>query len=87
VDGDKDAKAIVVMTRPRGYFDVSRDKMRFDGKTPPGLPPIGAGISTSKIALNDDADRPIIAEFNGETFAGRTWSETRGHRVYLEVTQ
>jgi triacylglycerol lipase len=79
VDADKDAKAIVIMTRARGYFD---------GKMPPsGLPVTGAGISTSKILLNEDRDRAIAAEFNGERITGRTWSATQGHIMYLEVTQ
>lgn len=35
-DADKDAKAVVTMTRPRGYFDAQRDKFNFDGRS---LPP------------------------------------------------
>jgi pimeloyl-ACP methyl ester carboxylesterase len=86
-DADKEAKSIVILTRPRGYFDRSRDKMQFDGMVPPGIPPTGAGLSTSKLLLKDDNARPVIAEFNGERIAGRTWNAAQGHLVYLEVTQ
>src|SRR5262249_21174371 len=37
---EKDATALAIFTRPRGYFDARRDTMRFDGQTPPpGVPP------------------------------------------------
>jgi pimeloyl-ACP methyl ester carboxylesterase len=85
-DADKDAKAIIIMARPRGYFDVGRDRMSFDGKMPPGLPATGAGISTSKIVMKDDTNRAIATEFNGERVTGRTWGAGHGHVVYLEVT-
>jgi len=86
-DADKDAKAIVILTRPRGYLDAGRDNMRLDGKMPSGLPPSGAGISVSKLLLKEDAPRAVTAEFNGERIAGRTWSAAQGHVVLLEVTQ
>ena len=34
-DADKNAPAIVTMARPRAYFDPARDKMAFDGQSPP----------------------------------------------------
>ena len=86
-DADKDAKAWVTLSRPRGYFDAQRDTMRFDGQSPPpGLPSSGAGISTSKIKLSNDVQRPIAAEFNGERITGQTWSVEQGHLVFLELT-
>jgi triacylglycerol lipase len=84
---DKSAKEIVVLTRPRGFLDAGRDRMRLDGKLPPGLPPAGAGLSTSKLLLNEDTQRGMIADFNGERIVGRTWPAAEGHVVYLEITQ
>ena len=87
-DADKSAGAVVNFTRPRGYFDVSRDKLSFDGKSPPpGLPPTGAGLSVSKISYPMLPDRAISAEFNGEKLVGRAWPAAQGHVSYLEVTQ
>ena len=86
-EADKNAKAIVMLTRPRGYLDAARDTMRLDGQVPPGLPPSGAGLSISKLLLKDDAPRAVTAEFNGERIAGRVWSAAQGHVVLLEVTQ
>ncbi|MGJ7490330.1 alpha/beta fold hydrolase [Variovorax sp. ZT4R33] len=84
---DQDAKALVIFTRPRGYFDAQRDTMRFDGQdTLPGVPPRGAGISSSKLKLSADAQRSVSAEFNGETLAGLSWPLAQGHVSVLELT-
>jgi hypothetical protein len=85
-DADKTAKSSVTLTRPRGYFDAMRDKMSFDGKALPGVPPAGAGVSSSKINMSQDGVRPIAAEFNGEKITGRTWPMADGHLVVLELT-
>ncbi len=87
VAADKDAKAIVVFTRPRGYFDAERDSVRFDGQSPPpGVPANGAGVSTSKIKLTTDAQRSVTGEFNGERVTGQTWPAADGHLTLLELT-
>jgi triacylglycerol lipase len=83
---DKDARSTITLTRPRGYFDAERDKMAFDGKSLPGVPPAGAGMSSSKIKLMEDGVRAISAEFNGEKITGRTWPATDNHLVMLELT-
>jgi pimeloyl-ACP methyl ester carboxylesterase len=85
-EADKAAKAIVLMTRPRGYFDPARDRMSFDGHSPPPGALPGAGVSTSKIKLDTDAARPIVAEFNGERVIGRTWPAARNQVTVLELT-
>lgn len=86
-EADRDARALVIFTRPRGYFDAERDRMRFDGQsTPPGVPPKGAGVSSSKIKLGSDAPRPVEAEFNGERVVGRTWPLAQGEVSVLELT-
>lgn len=85
-DADKDAKAIVSFTRPRGYFDPPRDTMRFDGKPSlPGVPP-GAGVASSKIRLDNATQRAINAEFNGESITGLVWPVADGHLTILELT-
>ena len=81
------AKAIVTFFRPRGYFDAQRDKMSFDGSTQlPGVPPVGAGIASSKKLIPQLELRSITAEFNGERVAGQTWPTAENHVVVLELT-
>ena len=84
---DRDAQAIVIFSRPRGYFDAQRDTMRFDGQSSlPGVPPRGAGLSTSKLKLASAAQRTIAGEFNGERVTGLTWPAAEGHLTLLELS-
>ena len=85
-DADKDAAAIVSMTRPRGYFDPERDRMDFDGQTPPPGALPGAGVSSSKLKLTSAQSRPVVAQFNGERVVGRSWPAADGHVAVLELT-
>lgn len=80
--------SVVVFTRPRGYFDLSRDKVSFDGNpAPAGLPTTGAGLSQSKLVLQGSDVRRIHAEFNDEKLTGRTWPAAENRVVLLEMTQ
>lgn len=84
---DRDARALVIFTRPRGYFDAERDRLRFVGQTTlPGVPPKGAGVSSAKIKLDSEAPRSVEAEFNGERVVGRTWPAAQGEISVLELT-
>jgi pimeloyl-ACP methyl ester carboxylesterase len=83
---DKSASAIVTMTRPRGYFDPARDKMSFDGQSPPPGALPGAGVATSKIEPANAAPRSVVAEFNGERIVGRTWPAANNELSILELT-
>jgi triacylglycerol lipase len=85
-DADKSAAAIVTMTRPRGYFDPARDKMSFDGHSPPPGALPGAGVSSSKIKPASAAPRSVVAEFNGERIVGQTWATAENQVTVLELT-
>ncbi len=84
---DKPGPAVVVFSRPRGYFDADRDKMVFDRRTPPPLvvQGQGAGVSASRIKPMD-LNRPISAEFNGEKVVGQTWPTASNEITILELT-
>ncbi len=84
-DADRSAQAIVIMTRPRGYLDPTRDTMSFDGQSPPPGAVPGAGVASSKLKPAG-APRPVLAEFNGEKLAGRTWPAAGNHVSVLEMT-
>ena len=87
-DADKTAQSVVTLFRPRGYFDAERDKIVLDGKTTlPGVPPSGAGVASSKMALTSGGVRAISGEFNGERITGRTWPAAENRAVVLEITQ
>jgi pimeloyl-ACP methyl ester carboxylesterase len=84
-EADRNAASLVILDRPRGYFDPGRDRMVFDGQNPPPGAVPGAGVSSSRIrpAL---PPRPVVAEFNGERIVGRSWPMAEGHVSVLELT-
>ncbi len=83
-DADKGAASVVIMSRPRGYLDPTRDTMLLNGAAPAGVPP-GAGSSSAKVKPSG-AMRPISAEFNGERVTGQTWPAAENQVVVLELT-
>jgi pimeloyl-ACP methyl ester carboxylesterase len=84
-EADRSAPALVVLDRPRGYFDPTRDRMSFDGQTPPPGALPGAGVSSSRIRPTGP-QRAIVGEFNGERIVGRNWPAAEGHLAVLELT-
>jgi triacylglycerol lipase len=86
-DADRDAKSLVTLTRPRGYFGVPRDRITLDGTSPPaGIPSGVAGVATARLKVADAGERAIVGEFNDERIVGRTWPVADNHVVVLELT-
>jgi pimeloyl-ACP methyl ester carboxylesterase len=85
-DADRDAPAVVALTRPRGYFGLPRDQIRLDDKTPPaGIPPGVASVASAKVRLAEATPRAVVGEFNGERIVGRSWPTADNHVVLLEL--
>jgi hypothetical protein len=85
---DRNSQAMVIFTRPRGYFDASRDQIALDGKTdiPGVVKGVSAGNSTARIRIPETPQRAVSAEFNGEKLIGLTWPASQGHVTVLELT-
>lgn len=84
-EADRNAPTLVIMNRPRGYFDPTRDKMSFDGQNPPPGAVPGAGVSASRIRPASPP-RAVVAEFNGERVVGRTWPLGNNEVSVLELS-
>lgn len=83
---DRDAPAVVTLTRPRGYFGIPRDEIELDGRSPPaGIPSGVAGVSVAKARLADASERAVAGSFNGERIVGRSWPTAGNHVVLLEL--
>jgi hypothetical protein len=89
-EGDRDAAALVLFTRPRGYFGLPRDRIVFDGAPPPGVPPGVAGVASSKLKLKDAAPRTVAASFASgaidERLVGIVRPLAENRVVVLELT-
>lgn len=84
-EADRNAPALAILDRPRGYLDPARDKMVFDGQNPPPGAVLGAGVSSSRLKP-EGLPRAIVGEFNGERVVGRTWPLAGNHVSVLELT-
>lgn len=84
-EADRAGPSLVIFTRPRGYFDPARDRMVFDGQSPPPGALPGAGVSTSRIKPAGP-HRKVTAEFNGEKLVGLTWPTANNEVTVLELT-
>ena len=80
---DEGAAAVLVMTRPRGYFGIARDKFSLDGKLPPGITEGVPAVASGRLGF-ELGPRTVVAVFNNETIAARTWPAKDNHIVVAE---
>lgn len=84
---DAGAGAVVLMSRPRGYFGLPRDIVLFDGKEPTdvktGVPT--DSVTTLRLAAAD-AGRPVAAIFNQERIVMRAWPAAENRIAIAELT-
>src|ERR1700737_3437263 len=84
---DAGAGAVVLMSRPRGYFGLLRDVVLFDGKEPTdvkaGVP--ADSISTLRLSAAE-AGRPVTALFNQERIVARAWPAAENRIAIAELT-
>ena len=83
---DKEAGAVVHMSRPRGYFGVGRDTISLAGKQPPGIAAGVPSVSDAKLAFPATPARTVAAVFNREHIAVRTWPAADGQVSIAELT-
>jgi pimeloyl-ACP methyl ester carboxylesterase len=79
------AGAVIIMSRPRGYFGLPRDVVLLDGKEPADVKP---GVPTDSIATArlPEAGRPVVAMFNQERIVARAWPGSENRISLAELT-
>ncbi|MGV7218481.1 hydrolase [Bradyrhizobium sp. UFLA05-112] len=84
---DAGAGAVLILSRPRGYFGLPRDILLFDGKEPADVKP---GVPTDTAATlrlpATDVGRNVVAEFNEERIVARAWSAAENRIAIAELT-
>jgi triacylglycerol lipase len=78
--GENEAQAVVVMTRPRGYFGHGRDQFLLDNKVPAGVNEGVPGTATARAAFDAEPRRTVICAFNNDIIPARTWP-SRENRI------
>ena len=84
-DADRAAGSVLSFTRPRGYFGLGRGSMSLDGRPLPGIGPGVPGLSSARLVLPAAASRTVVAEFNGERIAARSWPAAEGRVSVIEL--
>lgn len=84
---DAGAGAVVLMSRPRGYFGLPRDVVLIDGKEPKdvksGVP--ADSITTLRLPA-EEVGRAVIAIFNTERIVARAWPAAENRIAVAELT-
>ena len=84
---DAGAGAVVLMSRPRGYFGLPRDVLLIDGKEPRD---VKSGVPTDSTATlrlaAEEVGRPVVAIFNTERIVARAWPASENRIAVAELT-
>jgi pimeloyl-ACP methyl ester carboxylesterase len=84
---DAGAGAVVMMSRPRGYFGLPRDIVLLDGKEPAD---VKTGVPTDSVTTlrlpGAEAGRPVVAMFNEERIVARAWPAAENRISIAELT-
>jgi pimeloyl-ACP methyl ester carboxylesterase len=84
---DAGAGAVVVMSRPRGYFGLPRDVVLIDGKEPAD---VKSGVPTDSAATlrlaAEEVGRAVVAMFNTERIVARAWPASENRIAIAELT-
>jgi len=84
---EKDAGAVVLMTRPRGYFGLPRDTVLFDGREPADVHPGVPTDATATLRLPaSEVGRNVVAQFNEERIVARAWPASENRIAVAEMT-
>lgn len=78
--------ALAVVTRPRGYFDVGRDRIAIGGQTMSGQP--GIPHENTLRAIGPAAPQTSMqVQFNSERLAGLTWPIAERRVTVIELSE
>ncbi len=84
---DAGAGAVVLMSRPRGYFGLPRDVVLIDGKEPKD---VKSGVPTDAVSTlrlpAEEVGRAVVALFNTERIVARAWPASENRIAVAELT-
>jgi hypothetical protein len=84
---DAGAGAVVMMSRPRGYFGLPRDVVLIDGKEPKDVKPgVATDAVTTVLLPAAEIGRPVVGLFNGERIVARAWPASENRIAVAELT-
>ena len=82
---DRDAGAVVYLSRPRGYLSLERGRIALDGKPPPGIDAGVPNLALAKLALPAEP-RTVTAALGRERLVLRSWPMRDNQVSVAELT-
>jgi pimeloyl-ACP methyl ester carboxylesterase len=82
---DRDAGAVVYLSRPRGYLSLERGRIALDGRPPPGIDVGVPNLALARLALAAEP-RTVTAVFGRERLALRSWPMRDNQVSVAELT-
>jgi triacylglycerol lipase len=82
---DRDAGAVVYLSRPRGYLSLERGRIALDGKPPPGIEAGVPNLALAKLALPAEP-RTVTAALGRERLVLRSWPMRDNQVSVAELT-
>jgi hypothetical protein len=84
---DAEAGAVVLMTRPRGYFRIPRDVVLLDGREARDVTPGVPTDATTTVRLPaPEVGRSVVGVFNEERIVARAWPAAENRITIAELT-
>ncbi|MFL6792823.1 MAG: hydrolase [Bradyrhizobium sp.] len=84
---DAGAGAVILMSRPRGYFGLPRDLVLLDGKQPTDVKPGVPTDSVTTVRLSAaEGGRAVTALFNQERIVARAWPASENRIAVAELS-
>jgi pimeloyl-ACP methyl ester carboxylesterase len=84
---DAGAGAVMILSRPRGYFGLPRDVVLFDGKEPADVKTgVPADSATTLRLPAGEIGRSVIGLFNEERIVARAWPASENRIAVAELT-
>jgi pimeloyl-ACP methyl ester carboxylesterase len=84
---DANTGAVVVFSRPRGYFGIPRDVVLIDGSEPTDVTKGVPRDATSTLRLPiEEVGRPVACVFNEERIVARAWPAAENRVTIAELT-
>ena len=86
-DADRDARSLVTLSRPRGYFGVPRDRVALDGKSPPADIPSGVAALSAARRSSRMPSSAALNSLPGRFSSGSTRRKVRRATKSLPVSR
>jgi len=82
-DEHKEAGAVVILSRPRGYLEHGRDTFLIEGEVPAGVNEGVAGTASATKIYPPGTSKAVKVVLNEEAVTVKIDSKDKGHKIFV----